>query len=194
MSQENVELVREATDAVNRRDLDAFVALLSPDVAWESRSSSPFPGFRDVYRGPAEVREWVALASELIEDFHTEVEEITDLGDDRLLIAYVRTGRGKGSGLPAELRDWWVLWFAEGLITRRQAFWSRDEALEAARPSEWPPWTKSGSPRPMPPGVPPRLFAGGSEKRIGPRIGSRLPPTDDGDNVLLRMESNVFVR
>jgi ketosteroid isomerase-like protein len=54
------------------------------------------------------------------------------LGDDRLLIAYVRTGRGKGSGVPVELRDWWVVWFAEGLITRRQAFWARDEALEAA--------------------------------------------------------------
>jgi ketosteroid isomerase-like protein len=132
MSQENVELVREATDAVNRHDFDAFVALLSPDVVWESRSGSPFPGFRDVYRGRPEVREWVAQAFEVIEDVHTEVEEITDLGDDRLLIAFVRTGRGKGSGVPVELRDWWVVWFAEGLITRRQAFWARDEALEAA--------------------------------------------------------------
>ena len=92
----------------------------------------PFPGFRDVYRGRAEVREWVAEALEVIEDAQTEVEEIEDLGDDRLLVEIVRTGRGRGSGVPAELRDWWVIWFAEGLITRRQAFWTRDEALEAA--------------------------------------------------------------
>jgi ketosteroid isomerase-like protein len=132
MSQENVELIRKATDAVNRRDFDAFLALLSPDVVWESRSGSPFPGFRDVYRGRKQVREWVALAFELIEDVHTEVREIADLGNDRLLIAYVRTGRGKGSGVPVELRDWWMVWFAEGLITRRQAFWTRAEALEFA--------------------------------------------------------------
>jgi ketosteroid isomerase-like protein len=136
MSQENVELVREATDAVNRRDVDAFVALLSRDVVWESRSSSPFPGFKDVYRGRAEVREWVAQAVEVIEGAFTKVEEITDLGDDRLLIEFVRTGHGKGSGVPAELRDWWVLWFAEGLITRRQAFWTREAALEAVGLSE----------------------------------------------------------
>ena len=136
MSQENVERVREVTDAANRRDFDAFVALVSPDVVWESRSSSSFPGFRDVYRGRAEVREWVAEALEVIEDAQTEVEEIEDLGDDRLLVEIVRSGRGKGSGVPAELRDWWVVWFAEGLITRRQAFWTRDEALEAAGLSE----------------------------------------------------------
>jgi ketosteroid isomerase-like protein len=136
MSEENVELLREVTAAANRRDFDAFVALVSPDVVWESRSSSTFPGFRDVYRGRKEVREWVAQALEVIEDAQTEVEEIEDLGDDRLLVEIVRTGRGKGSGVPAELRDWWVVWFAEGLITRRQAFWTRDEALEAARLSE----------------------------------------------------------
>jgi ketosteroid isomerase-like protein len=34
MSQENVELVRKATDALNRGDLDAWLGFLSPDVAW----------------------------------------------------------------------------------------------------------------------------------------------------------------
>jgi hypothetical protein len=29
-----------------------------------------------------------------------------------------------------------VIWFAEGLVTRRQIFWTRDEALEAAGLSE----------------------------------------------------------
>jgi ketosteroid isomerase-like protein len=136
MSQENVELVREATDAANRRDFDAFVALLSPDVVWESRNVSRVPGFRDVYRGRAEVREWLALAVELIEDVQTEIEEVTELGDERLVIGVVRSGRGMGSGLTMEFRDWWALWFAECLVTRRQAFWTKDEALEAAGLSE----------------------------------------------------------
>ena len=32
MSQENVEVARQAYDAVNRRDLDAFLELMDPEV------------------------------------------------------------------------------------------------------------------------------------------------------------------
>jgi ketosteroid isomerase-like protein len=58
--------------------------------------------------------------------------EITELGDDRVFGEIFLTGRGKGSGAPVELRFWMVGSFAEGMITRRQVFWTRDEALEAA--------------------------------------------------------------
>jgi hypothetical protein len=37
-----------------------------------------------------------------------------------------------GSGLPVEQSLWSIFWLAEGVITRRQAFRTRDEALEAA--------------------------------------------------------------
>ena len=36
MSEENVELARKAIDALNRGDLDAWLAFLSPDVVWEA--------------------------------------------------------------------------------------------------------------------------------------------------------------
>ena len=35
MSQENVEIVLTAVDAVNRADVDAFVSCFHPDVQWE---------------------------------------------------------------------------------------------------------------------------------------------------------------
>ena len=73
MSQ-NVELVREATDVFNRRGLDAFVALLSPNVVWEVNPE--LPGLREVYRGPTEVRELQ--------------EELMELGEER-------PRRGEGS-------------------------------------------------------------------------------------------------
>ena len=50
MSQENVKLVRALTDAANRIDIDAVIALLSPDVVWEETAA--LPGLREVYRGP----------------------------------------------------------------------------------------------------------------------------------------------
>jgi ketosteroid isomerase-like protein len=35
MSQENVEIGREMVDAFDRRDLDALLALVRPDVEWD---------------------------------------------------------------------------------------------------------------------------------------------------------------
>jgi ketosteroid isomerase-like protein len=130
MSQENVELGLRALDAFDRRDVDAFVALLSPDVVWEENPE--LPGLREVYRGRAEVREWMVAVLEVFEDLQVEVAEITELGDDRVFSETVLAARGKGSGVPVELRFWMVLWFAESKITRRQVSWTRDEALEAA--------------------------------------------------------------
>ena len=133
MSEENVEVVRKLIDAANRGDLDAWLDFLSPEVVWESL---PFPGFSDVYRGRGEAREWYEQLLEVFEEAHLEIEEITALSDDRVLIGYTQTGRGRGSGLPGELRSWSIHWLAKGLIARRQVFWTRDEALEAAGLSE----------------------------------------------------------
>ena len=130
MSQENVEAGQALADAVNRRDLDAAAALLAPDVVWEENPE--FPGLREVYHGRAGVRAWWEEILEAVENLHLEVEKLTELGDDRVFGEFFLTGRGKGSGVPIEQRAWNVFSFAEGKITRRQVFWTRDEALEAA--------------------------------------------------------------
>ncbi len=135
MSQENVELLRQATDALNRRDVDAWLAFLSPDVVWEALPG--VPGLGELYRGRAEVRAWIDQLFELAEGVvHTEIEQVTELTDGRVFLAVVLTARGRGSGVPFEMPAWSVIWFAEGLVTRRQVFWTRDEALEAAGLSE----------------------------------------------------------
>ena len=131
MSEENVALARKAIDALNRRDYDALVAFLSPDVVWEALEG--ISGIGELYRGRAGVREWIALMSENTEGgFHTGIEQMADLGDDRVFIAVVLKARRRGSGLPFEYRTWQIIWFADGLITRRQVFWTRAEALKTA--------------------------------------------------------------
>jgi ketosteroid isomerase-like protein len=128
MPQENVEVARKAIDAFNRGDVDAWLGFLSPDVVWEPL---PLVGFRDVYRGRAEARQWLEQLTEAFEA-HLEIEQITPLHDDAVLNELTAIGRGRGSGLPWEQRIWEIVWFAEGLITRRQPFSNRAEALEAA--------------------------------------------------------------
>jgi hypothetical protein len=66
------------------------------------------------------------------EGVHAEIEQMADLGDERVFIAVVLTARRRGSGVPFEYRTWQIVWFADGLITRRQVFWTRAEALKTA--------------------------------------------------------------
>jgi len=134
MSEEHADLARRLMDASNRHDVDALLALLSPDVVWEENPE--FPGGRDVYRGRAEVREWAEEILDVWEGSHVELEEITQLSDHRVLMEAVISARGRGAGVPVELRFWAILWFAEGKIARREVFWAKEKALEAAGVSE----------------------------------------------------------
>jgi ketosteroid isomerase-like protein len=132
MSQENMALARKAIAAINRGDFDALLAFLSPEVVWEALEG--VSGIGELYRGRAEVREWIALMMEDMEagSIHAEIEQMADSGDDRVLIGLVLTARRRGSGVPFEYRTWQIVWFADGLIIRRQVFWTRAEALKTA--------------------------------------------------------------
>ena len=124
-------LARKSIDALNRGDIDSFIAFLSPDVVWEALEG--VSGIGGLYRARTGVREWIELMWENAEEgVHIEIERITDLGDNRVFIAVVITARRRGTGVPFEYRTWQIVWFADGLITRRQVFWTRAEALKTA--------------------------------------------------------------
>ena len=102
MSQENVETIRRAVDAFNRRDLDAVTAEWSADIEWCQVTSFPD---RAVYRGPAEVREKL-IEGQLLEqfdEFRVEPDELVEVGDDVIIIGHI-DGRGRGSGLHFRMR------------------------------------------------------------------------------------------
>ena len=69
------------------------------------------------------------------ENFHVHVEEITEASDGRVFLGSL-TPHAVGSGAKTELRGWQVTWHADGKVERRQVFWTRAEALEAAGLSE----------------------------------------------------------
>jgi ketosteroid isomerase-like protein len=70
------------------------------------------------------------------ESLHLEVEEITEASDGRVFGVTLMTARGRASGVDTELRFWSVYRLADGKIARRELFWDRDKALEAAGLSE----------------------------------------------------------
>ena len=87
MSQENVEIVRAAADAFNRRDVDAWLAHLDPDIVWYAFPDEPDPG---PFHGHDAVRAMVARWMDALSDFRLEAKEFIDAGEYVLMPARMR--------------------------------------------------------------------------------------------------------
>ena len=125
MSQENVEIVRRAYAAFNRRDFDALLEFWDPDVEWHQITQFPD---RAVYRGPEEIRDRF-LTQQLVEqfgDFRIDVEEFVDAGDHVVMIGHI-LAHGSASGVPIRLRVVNILEMRNGKLIR---------AYDAAGPSQ----------------------------------------------------------
>ena len=133
MSQENVEAVRRAVEALNRRDLDAFLATMDPEVEFYSRIVELEGG--GPYRGHAGVRRWWDDLFAITGDISTEIEEIRDLGD--VTVTRVRQrAHGLDSGAPMDQMQWFVTRWRNERTTWARVFVSQAEALRAAGLSE----------------------------------------------------------
>jgi ketosteroid isomerase-like protein len=130
MSQENVETFRQAVDAVRRRDLDAYLALLDADV-----EIAPLGAIRPSYHGHDGVRRWWDDLFGVAPDFSLEIDEVRDFGD--LLVAALRVrGHGRGSGVPVEQNIWQVVKLRHEKFVWWRSYESEGEALEAVGLSE----------------------------------------------------------
>ena len=89
MSQENVELARRAFDAFNRRDFDAFLELMDPEV----EAASQLVAIEGGYRGHEGIRRWWESVFEVFPDFTLGVVEVRDLGDLTLSETLEAVGR-----------------------------------------------------------------------------------------------------
>jgi ketosteroid isomerase-like protein len=130
MTRGNLDVARELIDAVNRRDFDAFQALLRPDVEWDDREG--WPGIQGVYRGPDGVRDWWDRFMEVWESVTVHIEDMTESPHGTVLLQVSGSFRGEASGVPTEIRAWEVLWIADGLVAKRQLTWSRESGCAAA--------------------------------------------------------------
>ncbi len=127
MSQENVQLYRQATRAFNQGDLDAFLGLIDEEVEAVPRIGAVEGG----YHGHDGMRRWWESLKATFPDFHAEVVEVRDLGE--VTLAELRNrGHGAGSDTPVEQQSWHVArWRDEKLVWWR-AYGTEDEALAAA--------------------------------------------------------------
>lgn len=81
MSRENLEQAKRAADAYNRRDVEAVLQDLDPEVEWHSAISILLGGQATVYRGHDGVRELFREFEDVLDEIHVEFSEIRDPGD-----------------------------------------------------------------------------------------------------------------
>jgi len=128
MSQENVELTYQAWAAFNRRDVDAYLALMDEDVEAVPRMAAIEGGQH--YVGHEGVRRWWKDLLDVFPDFAIDGGEVRDLGD--FAVGSMRLhGHGAGSTAPTDQAVWIVLRWRRGKCVWWRNFDARAEALEA---------------------------------------------------------------
>jgi ketosteroid isomerase-like protein len=132
MSQENVEVVRAIYGAWEAGDYPAAFDRFHEDVEW---LGPPDVSSSGAARGHEGVRQALATWVGTWEDYHYELGELIDSGD-QVLVAGRQRGRGKGSGVEVSEEIFSVWTLRSGKVVRQQMFRDRTQALEAAGLSE----------------------------------------------------------
>jgi ketosteroid isomerase-like protein len=133
MSQQNVELIHRAFDALSRHQLDAFLALMDDEIELVPRMSA-IEG-ESGYRGHEGVRSWWTSLLDVFPDYSAELVEVHDPGDLTLGMFHAR-GHGAGSAAPTDDAAWITIRWRRGKAVWWRTFNLRSEALQAAGLSE----------------------------------------------------------
>jgi ketosteroid isomerase-like protein len=127
MSRENVERVERFWELYNRREIDAWVGMMGPDVEWHVDPEDPDT---TVHRGPEAVKRYGLTWAQMM-DATIVVREIFEASDDQA-VAWTRIeSRGGLSGASAGLDCAFIFRLRDGLVVRIQETQDKREALEA---------------------------------------------------------------
>jgi ketosteroid isomerase-like protein len=129
MPQQDVELVRKGMQAWNRADIKELTALSDPDVEFVSI----FAGMEGrTYRGYDGLREYFADMRDTWAEFHRDIEEVIDAGDEQVVVLFRLRGTARASGVSVDEHVTTLFRLRKGRLYRMVVFRNRDEALEAA--------------------------------------------------------------
>jgi ketosteroid isomerase-like protein len=134
MSQENVEIVRDAVVAYNRGDLDTLLAYCADDIDY--RAVEGALDDRGPMHGKDAVRAYFQDWLDTFDDLKAEPLELIEAPDEQVVTVLRFGGRAKLSGVEADLTFAVVYMLRDGKVARGREYWTKDEALEAAGLSE----------------------------------------------------------
>jgi ketosteroid isomerase-like protein len=133
MSQQLVDQLMHAYEALNSGDLDAATSNLPPEFEF---IPPPMLPEGEIYRGPQGLRQLWETWTATFPDFRIEIEEAIDAGDKVIVMAAV-SGTGTGTGLEVKTPSFAWVWSFEGdRPIRMEAMPNRATAMEALGLSE----------------------------------------------------------
>jgi ketosteroid isomerase-like protein len=110
VSEENLQIIRAAFEALTRGDEPARLDLVDPSVV-----GTPLPDLPDLqtFHGREGLLQAIDEWRESWDEYSIEVRQTRDL-DDRVLGSCVQRGRGKGSGVQMEAETYFLFTFRGG--------------------------------------------------------------------------------
>ena len=128
MSEANVELAHQAYDALNRRDLPAFLALMHADVEAVPRVAALEGG----YHGHDGIRRWWGHLVDFLPDIVLDIITVRDLGNLTVAMGRMR-GHAAGSDTPLDEAVWTPAQWREGKCVWWGTYDTEAQALQAVR-------------------------------------------------------------
>jgi ketosteroid isomerase-like protein len=129
MAQENVEIVRRATEAYSRGDLDGTLESWAPNALLDWSNSRGLEA--GVVRGRDEIRRYMERFLELFEEVRIEFEDLTEVKEGVVVADNLARVRGR-DGIETQARSTWLITLQDGQQTSLTLYQTRAEALEAA--------------------------------------------------------------
>ena len=124
MSLENADVMRRILEAAGRRDYQAVLADLDPEVEIDDTDIPESTGTDSFF-------EWLARWDEAWESWRFEDVEVRAAGDDHVIALFRMVTTGKGSGIELTRPDALVASFRGGKVVKLGYYNDRAMALEA---------------------------------------------------------------
>ena len=133
MSEKNVEIVRRATEAYSRGDLDEALASWSANAVLDWSNSRGLEAA--VVRGRDEIRAYMEQFLEAFEEVRIELEDVFEADEGVVIVENLAYFRGR-DGIEVTARSAWVITLQNGCQTSLTLYQSKADALKATGPSE----------------------------------------------------------
>jgi ketosteroid isomerase-like protein len=142
MSEENVEIVREAFEAFNafirgERTSESFAERFAdPEVEYNWHGERMMPDQPQHLRGAPAILAFYEQLQSAWDNLVLEPLEFIEAPEDRVLVVFRQTFQGRESGVPIEVHAFQLIAIRNGKLRKIEMFRHRAEALEAAGLSE----------------------------------------------------------
>ena len=124
-------IVRRMFDALNNESMDVALECFTEDFHGEvppEMSAEP-----DEYNGHAGVRRYFETFREVVDDLRFDADDLVEVTDTTVAARGCISGRGRGSGIPVEMKVPMLIRLRDGKVSEMSAYAEWDDLMRAAR-------------------------------------------------------------